>query len=687
MPTAIVAAFLLITIEFTAIAVASEPGDDDSETDRALASLVRLMKTDISTGDVAEYTDDSPGIVAVLDGKDLRNAGVRTVREALSLVPGIDLPAPQFARNEPIMRGIGGFFIGSSGKLRYMVNGVVSNNVFNANSDQTLEIPLSLVERIELIRGAGSALHGEYAYLATVNVVTRRDRDSIGIELDSFSGFRLNARTGFSLGSNMEASLGVSFDDTPGEERRTGRDLLHAAGSGDVSNAPGEPHLALRNYHVFLSVAGHAVDIRAFAMGHERANAFGEANALTDDDRRSRNLDHAGLEIGVQGALGEWEVEGRLGAQRFRRRGDEVEIVPAGAFGVYPDALIASTSEGENRYEAGVMLRRDFDEHRLSAGVEFAHSDARDIFYAPNFDERNELPGPFRLASPLAAPTPRPFGYEGRSRDVASAFVSDRFRPTDDLEVTVGVRVDDYSDADTATSPRAAVRYRVNENHVVKSQVSRAFRPPTFLELYTLLGPPAGNLSLDSETVDTIEVAHVYRRDDLLLQTSLFASRLEDMIRLDPQDRFVNTAGVKASGVEFEFDYRSGPALRWFGNISWLDAVDEATGDRVAGSSDWLANAGLAIIRGSRFSAVVRYRYVGRRFRDAGDPRPALDGYGTLDAALTWRDILRPGVTVQFGVNNILDDEARDPSPFPGYEDDYPGPGRELWLRITRNFR
>ena len=159
------------------------------------------------------------------------------------------------------------------------------------------------------------------------------------------------------------------------------------------------------------------------------------------------------------------------------------------------------------------------------------------------------------------------------------------------------------------------------------------------------------------------------------------------MIRLDPQDRFVNTAGVKASGVEFEFDYRSGPALRWFGNISWLDAVDEATGDRVAGSSDWLANAGLAIIRGSRFSAVVRYRYVGRRFRDAGDPRPALDGYGTLDAALTWRDILRPGVTVQFGVNNILDDEARDPSPFPGYEDDYPGPGRELWLRITRNFR
>jgi outer membrane receptor for ferrienterochelin and colicins len=680
-------ACLCVCLDITANVVSTVAAASDTDADRALASLARLMATDISTRDAAESTDETPGIVAVLDGRDLRNAGIATVREALALIPGIDLPAPQFVRDEPVMRGVGGFFTGSSGKLRYMVNGTVTNNVINANSTETLDIPVALVERIELIRGAGSALHGEYAYLATLNVVTRQAGDAAGIELDSFEGYRVSARTGFAIGDDGKASLAVAFDDTPGEERRTGEDLFHATGFGALSNAPGDAHLAQRNYQVFFDLENGGVALNAFALGKRHADAFGASNALTNDDSLNREIEHAGINLEVTGNAGQWDLTGRLGVQRFRREGDTVEILPAGGFGVYPDALVASSSEGEDRLEADMTFGRDIGRHRLLAGVEFARSEADDISYAPNFDESNELPGPVRLPAPLDEPSPRPLGYEGRSRDVISAFVSDRFRAGESLEATLGLRVDDYSDVGTSTSPRAAVSYRVNDNHVVKSQLSRAFRPPAFLELYTLLGAPAGNARLDAETVDTAEIAHVYRRDDLLLQTSLFTSHLDDLIRTDERNRFINAAGVRSEGVEFEFDYRSGPSMRWFGNIAWLDTEDEDTGERVAGSTNWLANLGVSVRRGSRFSAVLRYQYVGQRYRGAGDPREPLDGFGTFHAALSWRDVLRPGVTVRFGVNNILDDEARDPSPFPGYEDDYPGPGREFWLRITRDFR
>ncbi len=663
----------------------------DADADVAITSLLRLLKTNISTRDRPESADETPGIVNILTGKDLRNIGVSTVRDALTLIAGIDLPEAQIARDEPAVRGVGGIYTGSSGKLRYMVDGLVTNNIVSGNSTETLDIPVEQVDRIEVIRGTGSALHGEYAYLGTINVVTYDKGDSIDFRATSFDGYKLGARMQIGGSDSVKSHLNVALSSTQGEKRMSGTDRMHSTGFPEVSNAPGRPHLQQQNYSLFYALESENLSLNAFALGKRREDGFGVSNTLSSQDDHVQIIDNTGLELNWKPQINQWDIDLKVAAKRFRREYDELEILPAGALGIYPDRLIANANEGEDRYEGKIKIGKTRGGHRLLGGFEFSHSQATDIHLEQNFDDQNPLPGPVSLPRPLPGPQQFQYGYEGRQRTVNSLFLSDQYNFSYPLKITFSLRFDDYSDVGSTTSPRINLSYRIDDKHLVKGQVSQAFRPPTFQELYSLIGSgesgPAGNPDLDVETVETVELTHVYRDSRLQLQSSVFSSKLDDLIRVDQSRRFTNAGGIRSNGAEIDFNYRSGPSLRWFGNVSYLDAVDTSTDSNVEGSAKWLANLGVVYRTGSRFSVVTRYRYVGERHRSPDDVRPTLDDYGIFNVALNYLDVFRPGITVRLGINNVLDSDTRNPAPARTYVDDYPGAGRELWLSVAREFR
>ena len=106
--------------------------------------------------------DYLPGLITVLQQNELKRFGFQTVREALELVPGID-----FSLKGLIVRGIGNAYI--SGKTKIMLNGVALNDTTTSSASSILQLPVEMVERIEVIRGPGSALYGEYAYSGIIN--------------------------------------------------------------------------------------------------------------------------------------------------------------------------------------------------------------------------------------------------------------------------------------------------------------------------------------------------------------------------------------------------------------------------------------------------------------------------------------------------------------------------------------
>ena len=116
--------------------------------------------------------DYLPGLITVLQQNELKRFGYKTVEEALELVPGID-----FSSKGLIVRGIGNAFI--SGKTKIMLNGVAFNDAATSAAPYILRLPVEMIERVEVIRGPGSALYGEYAFSGVINIVTIKDADYI----------------------------------------------------------------------------------------------------------------------------------------------------------------------------------------------------------------------------------------------------------------------------------------------------------------------------------------------------------------------------------------------------------------------------------------------------------------------------------------------------------------------------
>ncbi|HEX7243090.1 MAG TPA: TonB-dependent receptor [Longimicrobiaceae bacterium] len=106
--------------------------------------------------------------VEIVTAEQLRAAPVSSVAEALAWAMGVDLMARSPAQADVAMRG------SSFEQVLVLVDGVRASDAQSGHFDLDLAVPLEQVERIEVLRGAASALYGADAVGGVVNVVTRR---------------------------------------------------------------------------------------------------------------------------------------------------------------------------------------------------------------------------------------------------------------------------------------------------------------------------------------------------------------------------------------------------------------------------------------------------------------------------------------------------------------------------------
>ncbi len=673
----------VLAIGAQSTAAVENPSASEEQTG-ALSNLSRLMVTSIQTGTSERSAKLAPGIISVIEKKQLIAAGVDTVSDALTLLPGFDRPQPKFQDDEPILRGIGGIFTGTSGKILYLVNGTSTNNSITAISSLVLQMPVEQIERIEVLRGPGSAVYGENALLGVINIITNQEDEQLYVRAGSFDSYTAGGHFDVQHSANVRSSFDLAYSETGGATLNSGPDILYSFGQQAVSLAPGQPNNAHNLLSGFYDLKGDAWSLSAFVLSENRGDGFGVADALSQPQKFAQTAIQGGVEFSFKQSTGKWAAEYQVAAKKFQREYEDLMIFPPGAFGIYSNGQVGSTQEGERRYEGSVDFSRGFDRHRLNLGLGLRRSEADNIYLEANF-----LTG---VSPPLPLPvmTEQPLGLEGRTRDVASVYISDQFNINPRLELVSGLRIDHYSDIDdpTLASPRFAGSYKMSEQNLFKFQLARAFRAPSFSELYYLLGAgpegPAGNTDLDSETIDTLELTHDYSLPNTTMRTTLFASQISDLIRLDKNMRFGNDLDAQVQGAEFEFKHQPQPDFSWFGNVSYVDATDKQSDEPLEGSTNWLANAGVTWQPSGRYSTTLRYRYVGERIRSQQDTREDLDAYNMWNISGYVHDFLSAGLALRLGINNLLDEDIRNPSPQPGYANDYPGEGREYWVQLTK---
>ncbi|MBR9975680.1 MAG: TonB-dependent receptor [Bacteroidetes bacterium] len=135
---------------------------------------VVLAETSILTGEVtvtagkhAQSMEEIPVSISTMHGADIEARGIETLENALRRIPGVNL-----AEDQVNIRGSSGYSRALGSRVLLLVDGapVLAGDAGEIKSDI---VPMFSVDRIEVVKGAGSALYGSSALGGVINVITR----------------------------------------------------------------------------------------------------------------------------------------------------------------------------------------------------------------------------------------------------------------------------------------------------------------------------------------------------------------------------------------------------------------------------------------------------------------------------------------------------------------------------------
>lgn len=645
-------------------------------TDPELRDLMALLEdqTELATK-TGMNADFIPGMATVLTGDDLLARGVRTVWEALGLVPGFTQSLEPTGERQVIARGVG--FGYASGQIKVLLDGASMNASLAATANPVMNIPVEQIERIEVIRGPGASVYGEYAYAGVVNVITRqRQRRLHG----QFQDGGMAGAGGIWYWRNAAGDLSLSLNTVglggDGGQLQVAEDALWPLGLAASSQAPGPANDSQRFGALFAELRWRSSFATVKLLDDAYGDQFGVNHILPPaDGGLTSNQRNLVVELGQDLRLSERaDARLRLEGLQYERERDRLYVVPAGFFG--PAPITMDQDYRETRWLAAADLHwRPTDAHRLLFGLEANWVDVQ----RAGWDWRN-----------LDFELPAEWLDTGRNRRILSGILQDEWRIGEHVTLTGGLRYDHYSDlADSWLSPRLAAVWRLNDQHIIKFQYAQAFRPPTFYELQY---PSAGRLQ--ASEIATYEVGYIRKQPTWEARLILFQSDLTGPISFDYErlDGYSNGPDARLRGVELEYQQRFGRRLRLDANLSYVDAVRTGSGDPLPGGTDLLANLALFLRVTPALTAVAQGRYVGERQRNFGDPRAPTAGFGGLDLTLTWQPPSTAWSLVA-GLKNLTDTDQRlpeSPTELTGipmhYPADYPQPGRRWWLSLGRSF-
>lgn len=196
------------------VTFAQEQVEIDSLYDLSLEDLMNIEVTVASKN--SEKISDAAGVISVITREELERFGGITLRDVLERIPS--LTATQASYLELYGLGARGQQVkGNSGHILILINGRPIREIMEGSmsSDIFAAFPVSIIERIEVIRGPGSVLYGTNAFSSVINLVTKTTDEhysSVSALAGPNSGFGANGNGIFNIG-DVKFSLAGRYMD------------------------------------------------------------------------------------------------------------------------------------------------------------------------------------------------------------------------------------------------------------------------------------------------------------------------------------------------------------------------------------------------------------------------------------------------------------------------------------------
>lgn len=177
-----------------------------AQIDLSRLSLEELLEIEVATAARKEQPlTRTPAAVYVITQQELRRSGFTTLAEALRLAPGLQVARVNASTWAVSARGFHGIF---ANKLLVLIDGrSVYTPLYSGVYWELQDLPLDLIERIEVIRGSGATMWGANAVNGVINVITKHARHTQGGLLaagggplgDAFAALHFGGKAGSNL--------------------------------------------------------------------------------------------------------------------------------------------------------------------------------------------------------------------------------------------------------------------------------------------------------------------------------------------------------------------------------------------------------------------------------------------------------------------------------------------------------
>ncbi|GAD79580.1 TonB-dependent receptor domain-containing protein [Vibrio ezurae] len=603
---------------------------------QVFAEEIAVDETHVITATSYEKTlSNAPASVSVITNEQLQTMPYNNLSDALVNTVGVNIADIGLGQKGIEIRGM------DTSQTLILINGRRTNRASDLIGHANLDlknIPVSDIERIEVIKGPMSALYGSDALGGVVNVITK----SMSNEWQSIVSAHGGSTT--SEGDNR-------FN---GEVQTSGalvEDKLYmklSAGSyyqGLIENRNDATETDIsgnRNQYVDTQFKGVISDSQeldvSLRYGQQQTwydyvvssgTAAGQLTRSTSSyDTLDYSVTHSGYwdnfdtQISIYGSS--------VDQSNHQTVGDSSTT----------NTVTENIIEGQGQFYVG--------QHQITLGGQWRHQDLESADLSTGGDSMSQ----------------------------GALFAQGDFKITETVSFLAGARIDEHSEFGENISPRAYLVYSPTENWTIKGGYGEGYKAPTIKQLspdYLSIGSGRpfdiiGNVDLKPEENQSYEISVEYQADRWSTGLTLFQNNVENLIVTQCVEncqgrptagftkyQYMNVDEADIKGLEWQGHLDITQSLFIDLNMTLLDAKEAQTGEKIENKPESQAYVGLNWQATDTISTLVSARHVGKQTYESS----TLPSYQVYNLAAKYHSGDFFG---SVGINNILDTYLQDES-------------------------
>ncbi len=544
-----------------------------------------LRETVVTATRTEQPLSDLVADVSIVDRETLENSGATGLVDVLARLPGVEI-----ARNGGVGNAASVYLRGAETRFTAVYIDGVRVDSQSTGGAVWEQIPLSQIERIEVLRGPAAAVYGSDAIGGVVQLFTRKGEGPaapyVGVGFGTYNTRKIEAGVSGAAGQGgaFDYALGIAREQSDGYDIRAG--VAHNPDRDGYTSTSGHARLG------FKVNARHRLDATLLAnnqeSGYDAATGTGYSPLKPVDDRNHNRLRTAGLTWAAQ-----WTdaYATRLSVTDSTSR-----------YATTPSLYLTETQlRGylwQNDYRVGA--------HRFSAALERRE----DALYNPALDANSTTVDRQRAQNALALG----YGYHAGAHTVQ-----------------LNLRHDDDSEFGGKNTGSVAYGFAFAQHWRATASAGTAFRAPTLYQRFSQYG----DASLRPETGRNVELGLRYAQGASSFSAVAYQNRVSDLISFagggncgEQFGCYVNTARAQYRGVTLAGSYKLA-GVQLHGSLDFQNPRDLDSGKQLARRAKRHATLG-ADTQLAGWTLGAEAQLSGRRF-DTIANTTVLGGYGLVN--------------------------------------------------------